>query len=149
VTSPRVVHVGPSELANARALLEPRWAELRRIFGQDVEILEVSPVGLSPRELVEEVRAAQADAAVIVSALPEQRRAIQKLGAETLNLRPMYEEYRTARGELRERRRGFGVAREGGHPPTPISGGAFTHRSAIAKELAIQNALRREQSPGD
>ncbi|MGH8897577.1 MAG: hypothetical protein ACRDZ4_11255 [Egibacteraceae bacterium] len=65
------------------------------------------------------------------------------MAKSTLILHPVWEEYRTARGERQERLAGFGVMR--GDGPNLLADGALVERSAIAQELAIQSAQERQK----
>lgn len=136
---PRVVHVSPLELGD---LLEPRRAELQRIFGNDVEIIEVSHLGVDARTLVEAIRQAEPDAVVLATAPPPHRQAIEGLAPETPVFRPMFERVRNVRGEMEERSAGLGLLREGG-VIEPLPDGALGARSVM--EQAIDDVLKEAQ----
>jgi len=88
----RVVYLSP--IADPPAfLMDPRSSELRRIFGDDVEIQLVSEGGRTPQELVGEVRDWAADAVVISSLAPGHRQAVMRLAGELVLLHPVREEY--------------------------------------------------------
>jgi hypothetical protein len=136
----RVVYVSPVTDPPA-FIMDRRNAELRRIFGPDVEIRLVSERRRTPEELVDEVRDWAADAVVISSLAPGHRRAVMRLADELLVVHPVREEYRTRRGERDWRVVGFGVMQAQG--PRLLADGALASRPAIAEELAIQ----RTQQP--
>jgi hypothetical protein len=137
----KVVYLSPI-LELPAFIMGRRDAELRRIFGPDAQIRLVSERGRTPEELVAEVRAWAADAVVISSLAPGHRQAVMELEDEVLVLHPVREEYRTRRGEKDWRLVGFGVMRKQG-PELPEDS-ALASRSAIADELAIQQAQRQD-----
>ncbi len=108
----RIVHVSPLELGD---LLEGRRAELRRIFGEDVDVFEVSHLEVDASTLVKAIREAGPDAVVLATAPPLHRRAIEELAPETPVLRPMSKWVRNSRGgEMEERSAGLGLVRADG-----------------------------------
>jgi hypothetical protein len=137
----RVVYISPVTDPPA-FVMDPRYSELRRIFGEDAEIQLVSERGRTPEELVRQVRGWAADAVVISSLAPRHRQAVMELADQLLVVHPVREEYRTRRGERDWRFVGFGVMRE--HGPQLLTDGALASRSAIAEELAVQQAHRWE-----
>lgn len=64
--------------------------ELRRIFGEDAEVIEVSHLGVDADTLVEAIREAGPDAVVLATAPLGHRQAIAGLAGELLILRPMF-----------------------------------------------------------
>jgi hypothetical protein len=139
----RVVYISP--LTEPPAFIRERWeTEVRRIFGDDIEISLVSERHRTPDELARKVHQSTPDA-VIGSAAPEHRRALLGLANETLILHPVTKRYRDHHGYPRERTAGFGVMREPG--PALLADGALAERSAITEELARQKAQqpRREE----
>ncbi|MGH8888038.1 MAG: hypothetical protein ACRDYX_23365 [Egibacteraceae bacterium] len=142
MASLRIVHVTPPPGPTA-VITEAREAEFRRVFGQDIEVVQVSHVGKAPEELIRRLRDISPDAIVLASAPPSHRQAVMGLARETLILRPVREEYRTRRGERQWRVAGFGVMRAGG--PVLVADGALAERSAIAQELMIQRSLQPDE----
>lgn len=89
--SARVVRVAPLPIRGDRA------AELRRVFGTDVEVVETSLV--APVRVAEVVASAVVDAVVLDVVEPVALAAlIEALAAHTL-LRPILEFVRTSRGQ--------------------------------------------------
>ncbi|MGH8896639.1 MAG: hypothetical protein ACRDZ4_06335 [Egibacteraceae bacterium] len=121
---------------------EPREQELRRIFGDNIEITYLSEVGRSPHELTAAVGDATPDAVVLASAQRPYRQAVEAMSPDTLTLYPVTERYRDHHGYPAERLVGFGVTRKQG--PQLAADGALADRSAIAEELAIQRAQQLE-----
>jgi hypothetical protein len=142
VTFLRIAHVTPLPRPTA-VITEAREAEFRRIFGQDIEIVQVSHTGKAPAELVRRLRDMSPDAIVLSSAPPSHYQALMGLVREILILRPVREEYRTRRGERQWRVVGFGVMRPGGL--VLVADGALGERSAIAQELMIQRAQQPDE----
>lgn len=120
---------------------------MERIFGQALEITELSHLDFTPEQLAQQVREAQPDAVLICSAPIEHRQAIEELGAETIILRPMYEEFRNRRGYVERRLVGYGADR-GEERIEPLADGALAERTATNRAPRrpiekVQEAERR------
>ncbi|MGH8903743.1 MAG: hypothetical protein ACRDYA_19230 [Egibacteraceae bacterium] len=118
MSAPRVVHISPWPPTDRRL------AELTRIFGQPVEVIELSHLDLDPAALVHAIRTAEPDAVVLATATPDHRQAIEALANERPVLRPMFKRVRNARGEPEDRPAGLGLLRAAGRIE-PIKDGAL------------------------
>lgn len=137
----RIVHISPP-LKLVTFIAEVREAEFHRIFGEDIEVVHVSHLGKTPKELAQTLRDISPDAVVLAAAPPDHHQAVMHLANETLILHPVTQRYRDHHGYARERTAGFGVMRE--HGPELAADGALADRSAIAQELTIQRDLQQE-----
>jgi hypothetical protein len=90
-----------------------REPELQRIFGEDVEIIHLSPADFHPSAAGTGHRQARPDTVVLASASTHHRQAIEKMMGETAILRPIYEQFRNHRG-VEERQTGFGLLGDDG-----------------------------------
>ncbi|MGH8906169.1 MAG: hypothetical protein ACRD0K_06575 [Egibacteraceae bacterium] len=139
--APKAVHVSGFDLTEARQ------AEIKRIFGPDVEIIHQSPVRWSAVGLRQAIVAAQPDAVVLATAVPRHRRAIEELQGDMAILRPMYERVRNHRGEVEERHIGFGLLHDEGQIQF-LADGALTDPRAI-QQLTRQHRMRAQLRRGE
>jgi hypothetical protein len=142
VTPPKVVHLSPFEAPTPLFTARREGRDSSNI-GSDAVIIHLRDVGYAPGKLSQATARHEPDAIVLASASFEHRQAVMSLADATLILHPVWEEYRTARGERQERLVGFGVMRE--HGPRLLGDGAVTDRSAITQELASQRALQQQK----
>jgi hypothetical protein len=90
--APRVLHISPAQPIRPR-----QRDELARLFAGDVEVAPLSPLGMSPAELVELVQQSDANA-VIAGGGPAHLEALAALAGERVILRPIEDEVSTPRG---------------------------------------------------
>ncbi len=108
MSPPRVVHLSPWPPT------DQRLAELERIFGEPVEVIELSHLDYEPTALIDAIRWVQPAAVVLATSASSHRRAVEALAGDLPLLRPRFERVRNNRGEPEERSAGIGLLREDG-----------------------------------
>ncbi|MGH3925326.1 MAG: hypothetical protein ACRDTT_21130 [Pseudonocardiaceae bacterium] len=113
-------------------VLENRRQDLARIFGEPVDVIQLSHYHCEPRALAEAVRAAEPDAVVYGTATAAHWQAIQDLALDAPVLRTRFEHVRNNRGEAEDRPVGLGIVRVSGEVEL-LADGALAERSAIKR----------------
>ncbi|MGH8901198.1 MAG: hypothetical protein ACRDYA_05840 [Egibacteraceae bacterium] len=113
-------------------VLENRRQDLARIFGEPVDIVQLSHYHYEPRALAEAMRAAKPDAVVYGTATAAHWQAIQDLALQAPILRTRFERVRNNRGEVEDRPVGLGILRENGEIE-PLVDGALAERWATKR----------------